>query len=81
MSIVPDSTVPRGPLEALRRLLEEHGLHTVVEALAEACGWRAHHFASCGRFDTANRLNRAATAIDWVAHQHARHLNDGRAGQ
>jgi hypothetical protein len=66
-------------MEVLRRLLEEHGLRTVLDCLGEAVGWRAAHFASHGRYATANRLNRAATALDWVAYQHAKGLNDRRA--
>jgi hypothetical protein len=63
----------------MRVLLEAHGLHTVLDCLSEAAGWRAHHMASIGRFDTANRLNRAAQALDWVAYTHCRGLNDWRA--
>jgi hypothetical protein len=61
---------------ALRPLLERYGLHTVLEALSEAIQWRAHHFAAVNCYDVANRLNRAATALDWVAYTHARGLND-----
>jgi hypothetical protein len=65
----------------MRHLLETHGLHSTLDALAEACGWRAHALAAAGRFDTANRLNRAGQALDWVAYTHCLGLNDWRDGQ
>jgi hypothetical protein len=79
MTILPDATTPREPMELLRHLLETVGLHTTLEALGEACGWRGHYFRSHGGLDTAARLDRAAQAIDFIAYTHCRGLNDWRA--
>jgi hypothetical protein len=71
---------PAGARKALASLLQTQGLHAVLTALAHACRWESHHVAAAGCYALANRLNRAATAIDWIAYQHAHDLAGGEGG-